>query len=460
MEKAFQWLKECSVYHKRCNLLERSVLPDRILDIYSSSDTLFLREPNNIRDRYTCLSYCWGSAEFISTTKGNISSHKIGIPLQSLPQTFRDAIWVSRSLNVRYIWIDALCIIQDDIEDWNTQSQKMAAIFSNSYLTISAIASKDPHSGCFAEASSISLGVVSGRCYTHLPPGSDFAPPDMPLLRRGWVLQEALLSPRILHFGPAELIWECAEVQCGQATHFLDEIRKSSFYDSLIAKNPILLTELPKLWRRILIQYSPLLLTKSSDKLFAIASIAKLMRDCRGSDYLAGLWRDSFALDMLWTARVPSPSSPKLMKRAPSWSWASVDGPIKYNQSLYLQQPVEPIIHCKLLHAEINMEGKKVAGIAKVECSKMKIWSFRKGEERKSLQDRLWELGFYFHPDRDQFPDGDFYVLRIARVLTDEAVVVRSLDSACSEYKRVGRATRAGGFPDLIWPRVEVITIS
>lgn len=304
MRKALQWLEERSLLHERYTTLVPPMLPDRILDIgfNSSSDTVFLIEPNNIRNRYTCLSYCWGRAMFISTIQASVSSHKMGISLQSFPQTFQDAIWVSRSLKIRYIWIDALCIIQDNDEDWNTQSQKMASIFSNSFLTISAVASKDPHNGCFGNPISSNLGVVSDRHYAHLPHNPAFATRDFPLSNRGWALQQTLLSPRILYFGPTELIWACAQVRschCGMIRHLRDEIPKSLWYDALIAKDTTLLTELPKLWRRILVLYSPLLLTKPSDKLMAIVGIAKIMQDCRGSDYLAGLWKDSFVLDML-----------------------------------------------------------------------------------------------------------------------------------------------------------------
>lgn len=478
MQKAQQWLEECLLHRDRCSRLEHSILPDRVLDIGSdsSSDTVFLLESGDIKYRYACLSYCWGGAQFILTKKSNLSSHKTGIPLQSLPQTFQDAIWVSRTLNIRYIWIDALCIIQDDQNDWKTQSQKMAAIFSHSYLTISALASKDPHSGLFTEALPTDLGALSVRCYTHLPTDSANSTLDLPLLTRGWAFQEALLSPRILYFGPSELIWECAEVrscQCGRATHFLGEIKKSFFYDAFIAKNPALLPQLPRQWRRLLVQYSPLLLTKPSDKLVAIAGIAKLMRNCRGSDYLAGHWRDSFILDMLWKSDRPSSSSSQLTARAPSWSWASVDGLITYDESLYMEVLFEPILYCKLLSAEVDINANGVTGSATIECSKLRVWGMEtliadskkscacwKEEGRKSLNDRLLEMGFWFSPDHDQILDeGDFYVLRIAQMWDIEAIVVRSLDSVHTEYQRVGWAMREKRLPDSIWPAAEVVTI-
>ena len=171
IQRAAQWLQACITRHRRCGRSLEPLLPDRILDVglSFSSKVIVLQETIDQRDRYICLSYCWGPSEFISTTRDNISSHKEGIQLQSLPQTFQDAIFVTKALNVRYIWIDSLCIIQNDDRDWTTQAQKMAVIYSNSYLTISAANGRCAGWGLFSKFSSVNISTLSARVVGHLP---------------------------------------------------------------------------------------------------------------------------------------------------------------------------------------------------------------------------------------------------------------------------------------------------
>jgi hypothetical protein len=225
--EAAEWLKTCLSSHKRCEQLTIPFLPDRILDIGNSSNVVTLCEPNGQCGQYACLSYCWGASKFLSTTSSNINLHKQGIPIQSLPQTFQDAIIVCRMLKIRYIWIDALCIVQDDVNDWMIQAQKMAAIYSNSHLSIASAKGDCADSGLFSyPPSPLAVRGLSARGVAHFPVVPEFnisvAPlpysasdlnfqerllPELPLQKRGWVFQETLLAPRILQFGPDELTW-------------------------------------------------------------------------------------------------------------------------------------------------------------------------------------------------------------------------------------------------------------
>ncbi|OCK85602.1 HET-domain-containing protein [Lepidopterella palustris CBS 459.81] len=445
MQEAEKWLRTCITLHKRCRPSEVPLLPHRILDIGpDDTSNVVLLEPIDQRDRYICLSYSWGVHKFLSTTNKNVSSHKgEGIRLQSLPQTFRDAIIVSRKLDVRYIWIDSLCIIQDNKNDWNTQAPEMAAIYSNSYLTISAT------SGDRAD---------SGRLITHLPNnlyGDIMA--ELPLFSRGWAFQERLLAPRVLHFGPNELIWDCAEArkcQCGTIGHFLDEISKSQFHDAIYGVTETISPQLPALWRKIVIQYSELALTKPSDKLPAISGIANAMQKSRKSVYLAGLWRDSLVLDMLWKIETPSHDSQELSGRAPSWSWASVDGKIDYRQPLYLEQDYDPTIYCKVLGAAVTDRGETKTGFVKLKCSKIRVDCVG-----TTLEHRLRELRFWYYQDREQILNGDYYIIRMARIWDDEALVLRVVDATTQTFQRVGHASYNKAQPPLSWPDLELVTI-
>ncbi|KAK2050895.1 HET-domain-containing protein, partial [Colletotrichum caudatum] len=100
--------------------------------------------------RYTTLSHCWGPRPVIRTTSRTIDDHLGALPLDGLPPTFRDAVSITRSLGIRYVWIDSLCIVQDSEEDWELESARMGAVYASSYLTIAASASPDSTGGCFA----------------------------------------------------------------------------------------------------------------------------------------------------------------------------------------------------------------------------------------------------------------------------------------------------------------------
>lgn len=125
--------------------------------------------------------------------------------LNSLPKTFRDAIIVTRALNIRYLWIDALCIVQDESEDWQEQSAAMGGIHSNAHFTIAAHAAEDADDGflekSLSEPQTLRFGVGTEQEYTLRTPADFHVDVERSQLsRRGWVLQERYLSSRILHF--------------------------------------------------------------------------------------------------------------------------------------------------------------------------------------------------------------------------------------------------------------------
>jgi hypothetical protein len=150
----------------------------------------------------------------------------------------------------------------------------MASIYSNSYLTISAARGPCADWNLFSKLSSVNMGTLSARVVEHPP---DISTEDSisawPLLSRGWAFQERLLAPRVLRFGWDELIWDCAdtcECECRRASHFSQGIRKSDFHDALYDRTTTSQTKLGALWRRIVMQYCSLALSKQSDKFPAI----------------------------------------------------------------------------------------------------------------------------------------------------------------------------------------------
>jgi hypothetical protein len=100
---------------------------------------------------YIALSHCWGLAHILTTTTETLAARMEGIPPSVLPLTFQHAVQITRALNFRYLWIDSICIIQNDELDWQRESANMCNIYKNSAVTIAADAASDSTKGCFCE---------------------------------------------------------------------------------------------------------------------------------------------------------------------------------------------------------------------------------------------------------------------------------------------------------------------
>lgn len=238
-ERAVQWvnssLSTCKQRHASCRHSARPLLPKRVVMLNSDTYgdiTARLFEPINQRNPYLALSHCWGKHQNCITTKKSIASRKAGIPWSKIPQTFQDVMQIALALGFRYIWIDSLCIIQDDAEDWEDQSAVMSEIYQNAVLTVAATSSEGDHEGCCEKNAQritpleIMLPEDIGACRIAVrKPLHHFDVQNaegllthFPLLTRGWAFQERLLSPRVLHICESELVWECREAsacECG-----------------------------------------------------------------------------------------------------------------------------------------------------------------------------------------------------------------------------------------------------
>jgi hypothetical protein len=151
------------------------------------------------------------------------------IAIADLPKTFQDAIAITRKLDIRYLWIDSLCIIQDSIEDWAAESSGMGDVYKNTFCNIAATAAPDGRTGCFLKrepllarqckiriSSTNDNGPLQNGIYNIVP--NDLwkrgmsGPRDAPLNSRAWVVQERVLAPRVPHFGINQLFWERNEL--------------------------------------------------------------------------------------------------------------------------------------------------------------------------------------------------------------------------------------------------------
>ncbi|PVH76824.1 HET-domain-containing protein [Cadophora sp. DSE1049] len=363
--KVSAWIQNCDSKHRHCRVPQCPVLPSRVIDVgfLDSYDDIKLVSSHGNSARYLALSYCWGTGTtMIQTTFSSLATWTEGIPWQRLPKTFQDAIIITRKLGIQYLWIDALCIVQDDTRDWELESANMANIYSNSYITIAATSAPDSHHGLFADRwtgswgdDGIKIPVDAHHVATSARNPDDwiFVRPrlhlahkrfcnkenamdhieDAPLLTRAWAFQERLLPSRTLHFHAEELVWECkSAVQCEcqslDRTYGFEQTGmqgwlKNFVTGSLHSNDSV--EELGHVWLDLVSEFGALGLTHESDRLPALSGLASKFSDkCLGS-YVAGIWEHDVARGLLFVV-LPLEKRPSVHQRqttSPSWSWAS-----------------------------------------------------------------------------------------------------------------------------------------
>ncbi|KAK8013124.1 hypothetical protein PG991_009395 [Apiospora marii] len=316
------------------------------------------------------------------------------MPWLYLPELFRDAARVTKNFGLQYLWIDAICIIQDSAEDWVAEASKMAEVYGNAYLTIAADSSGDAFQGLTGDGPYRNLffpadeGRVARRDWPYVQFGSGrfrnllrskfqtqcpsrsghettnvririmdgktsqgyhgkyFLPPSL-LESRGWCLQEVLLSKRVLRFGQSEISWQCREMECCECskhTQFSSPDGYEPNYLAIVKNDFFGGVDVARNWRKIIENYTRRHLTRESDILPAIEGIAKwaMMRyRVPKESYLAGMWSSQLNSDLGWFA-LSKPKNPlhytkprqksKRVDGFPTWSWASVTGSVGFVQ--------------------------------------------------------------------------------------------------------------------------------
>lgn len=370
--------------------------PRRLLDIgHENSQAVHLREMADddgvaTNPRYVALSHCWGRDPFLQTSAANAERHRSpGIDADALPRTFREAIDFTRKLGLRYIWIDSLCIIQDDTKDWQQESSRMAEIYQGAYLVLSASQASSAHDGLYSDTASSPLyephivtleagQVAFRRAYAHMPSPIQNQlqqTPDLPTLTRGWIYQERLLAARVLHFGPHELHWECmvdSKCQCSSDLGSSDDSNKP-LSQPISAKHTLGCDHWKSLdahslntaWHNLVEIYTSLSLTYPKDIFPALSGVAKTFQSVKQSRYHAGLWESSLIRDLLWHSNPPPTKPDSTLQhwhqrpswRAPSWSWAAVNGPVEY---INTHNGLDPF--CSVVSCEVGLAGSDETG--------------------------------------------------------------------------------------------------
>jgi hypothetical protein len=306
---------------------------------------------------YAALSYCWGGDQPLVTTKESLNQRFHRIALDDLPRTILDGVFTCEQLGIEFLWVDSLCIIQDDEDDKAHEIALMPSLFQNSSITFTA-----------SSAQNVYEGFLNRRVVTNFPDlvfeipyrnhkgdlGSivlyklAIEEKSEPLDTRGWALQERFLSFRILDFNSHQVRFLCPGMdRCdGWTTRNLpknnfnlvtlkafegDKDEWRSQLQSLHYSNPI------QRWHQIVQEYSDRNLSKSEDRILAISGIATLFGKYFRDQYVAGLWRFALEVELLWSRKAltnelepdmhPHYCRPKRYQ-GPSWSWTAINGPV------------------------------------------------------------------------------------------------------------------------------------
>lgn len=335
-----EWIHDCKENHEACGLSCASNFPTRVLDIQGHDARLV--EDLTEKGNYVALSHCWGERDIFKTIRNTFQLHKECIKLRSMPQNFKDAIHISKLLGYKYIWIDSLCIIQEDNQDWAEQSGHMEDVYHNADLVIAATCASNSKEGFLVgDRPTYREGTVSITLQDTDKPTIFYyrlTPPhrcrEGPLDRRGWAFQERLCARRYVSFGPREVTWSCqttTRCEC-DSVEVVDENRRYRERNLELYLPHTPAQELHGHWRRDIVPfYTQRELTKSSDKLRALSAIAAWFGRKLKSNYIVGLWEQDLILDLLWSTKKPGrreefegPS--KIYYNAPTWTWITFCG--------------------------------------------------------------------------------------------------------------------------------------
>ncbi|KAH7186058.1 heterokaryon incompatibility protein-domain-containing protein [Fusarium flagelliforme] len=376
------WLRRCREEHPDCRRLHDStdpILPTRVMDVTGGTlhdPKIKLIETSRVkRGTYCALSYCWGKSRCVITTKANLADHKQDIPLSTLPRTIRDAVLATRGLGIDYVWVDSLCIVQDDTDDWAAEAARMGDVYANAMLTISTLSGTDCNDGLFTPHYLRQQYVLPFPIPPTSRPTRDaqwllpaVQPPVKenqygvlqlplrgPVHSRGWTFQEQMLSTRILWFGDGHVQWECLSKFAADSSpesmgHYQnpgnnsDEPYRSRRMKEHLQRPFKVKTSLSHSeqqdhetgrgnedpvdayteWETLVAEYTTRNLTKESDRIPAILGLANVMGPMFECKFFMGIWKGKhFLRSLLWQV---NRGTSTCANSYPTWTWASKSG--------------------------------------------------------------------------------------------------------------------------------------
>lgn len=389
-------------------------LPTRLLDLGDDPKSTDVRlvlscdipERKTTAVGYAALSYCWGLPEVAKTQlklyTETLEDMRRLIPATSMTQALRDAVTVCKSLSIRYLWVDSVCIIQNSKEDWEKESVCMALVYRHALVTICALSSKSCQETFLSRnrrgvelnfesrvgervKGSFSL-VASGRCIDrHLFGWPDIDLSASALDTRGWCLQEGQVSTRLLYFGQSMIHFQCSDVVSENGVSDTERDSNMSFILASLEEDPDETEWCYTHWTEMLMTYGKRELTNEGDRLPGLSGMASMMADITGDEYLAGLWKSDLARGLLWHPYANQSSEyrvqlPQFVEKllhpdpyiAPSWSPLRLHG-IRFESELRFEQSeqgYEP--EFELVQADIGVEGLNPFGKIQHGCLRIR----------------------------------------------------------------------------------------
>ncbi|KAH7401041.1 heterokaryon incompatibility protein-domain-containing protein, partial [Phaeosphaeria sp. MPI-PUGE-AT-0046c] len=415
---------ECQKKHNICRLSVpvSGYTPTRLIELIDCDNvSIQLRERLECIERYVALSHCWGSSQPLTLTRATATELFQGITLDRLPKTFQDAIAVTRRFGLRYLWIDSLCIYQDDKYDWGMEASRMKDIYRNAAFCIAATHAADSTAGLFHERDNRAvcpldidiswqnpraMNGASMQEFQMLPTGlysvvcehlnEIWLIDDAPLNQRAWVAQERYLATRVLHFTEEAVFWQCFASWSTEA--FPDglplfygqlcQVRKETRLKTLVQEyrykkvesgqehedSTRLLVNIRNYWRDFIRSYSGYKLTHESDIFVALQGIAQdIVTNTLEDRMVAGLSEERLMQELCWKSNShecrPGESHRPAKWRAPSWSWASTKLPSKIpGLSLGCADGRYDMATLVKWHAPAKLSGELIEAALWVEC--------------------------------------------------------------------------------------------
>lgn len=361
------WLKTCVNSHgSACTPpFPGGYVPTRLLEALPGDSNVYLRDFESLKAaedvRYVALSHCWGQGGTpFTTTHKTLRARTEGITIAELPQTFQDSVVLTQSLGLRYLWIDSMCIIQDDADDWAREAAQMANVYRNAHLVLNAANSPADKTGFLLQRDIpdlvrlpltaqnsqhlvLQLLPAEGQRWSGSTGQDNLA--GEPVSARAWCLQERYLPVRALQYGTHQVFWEC---ECMRASEDGDAVAQTGSYlgrfcqtgnitESVFARrhrkpyNELLHRLNWVDWYKMIEDYTTRSITKHTDRLPALSGLAQAVtRETKG-EYLAGLWKSGLLEGLLWCkTKADQVLAPTPGYVAPSWSWASVVGSVQF----------------------------------------------------------------------------------------------------------------------------------
>ncbi|PVH67613.1 HET-domain-containing protein [Cadophora sp. DSE1049] len=354
-----EWLRLCD--KGKCSesggcrpKLNDAPMPSRLIDVrgnkISPTVCLILTDEMTQGIHYVALSHCWGKLEdgqkdsWCTTRENEEHRRTKGFLVEPLPQTFKDAVRVTRELGQRYLWIDSLCIIQGKGGNWETEAKNMEAVFRNAYCTIAATSAEDSTKGFLNRPEESNLQYVtvpkSSHGKVYVCRSIDDFPCDVEegvLNKRAWVLQERALSRRTIHFTKRQTYWECGGgVRCETLTYMRNEnlsFRSDPEFPHSITKRSR--TTQVELFQSLFADYSNFGLTEVTDRPIAIDSLAMALAKAFHTNVRYGIFERYLHRSLLWQRSQDIPMRRIFYaagKTPPSWSWMAYHGQIEYSK--------------------------------------------------------------------------------------------------------------------------------